>query len=113
MADEYHTSQANLRYNNNGERPDEDTLEPETGERRAQMQMQEQEQPRHLLNDEMSQDLNYLSREAPLDGGESTFGAYSQLGGSSLHNLAESPTPLDQLAPDNVDIQRPPVQQAG
>lgn len=87
MADEYQSSQVNL--------------------------AQSAQQPRHLVHDEMSQDLNYLSREAPLDGGESTFGAYSQLGGSTLHNLAESPTPLDQLAPDNVDIERPPVQQAG
>lgn len=36
--------------------------------------------------DEMTQDLNYLARDAPLDGGESTFGAatsYSQLGGAA------------------------------
>lgn len=40
---------------------------------------------RHQL-DEMQQDLNYLASDAPLDGGESTFGAatsYSQLGGAA------------------------------
>lgn len=94
MADEYQSSQVNL-------------AQP------VQVEVNQPQQARHLIHDEMSQDLNYLSREAPLDGGESTFGAYSQLGGSTLQNLAESPTPLDQLAPDNVDIERPPVQQAG
>lgn len=94
---------------------------------------------RHQL-DEMTQDLNYLASDAPLDGGESTFGAatsYSQLGGiatardgSVMHmgsdlqdelegraGIADSPIAyneqaLDQLSPDNVDI-RKPLQQAG
>lgn len=121
MADDYHTSQSNLAANGEGA-----TLAA-TG------------QPRLLhgqpgQHDEMSQDLHYLSREAPLDGGESTFGVYSQLGGrdeSVLHMGSdldederarlESPMPvgfthseqvLSQLSPDNVDIQRP-LQQAG
>ena len=47
------------------------------------------------IADEMSQDLQYLSRDAPLDGGESTFGgAYSTLGGSNSQQqiAGEGPT---------------------
>lgn len=68
------------------------------------------------MSDEMSQELTYLSREAPLDGGESTLGApiYSQLG-LSQQQASEEPenvTALDerslsQLKPDNVDITKP------
>lgn len=138
----------------------EDELAAMEAEHQQQMQQQHHVAPRPTrIADEMSQDLQYLSREAPLDGGESTFGAYSTLGGSQLHvqqQQLRTPTPggdssllendyertdfrindddevarqpigaeqlerqaqqsqqqLEQLAPDNVDIQRP-LQQAG
>ena len=67
MADDYNTSQSNL------------VQAP--GEQRQPLQQQQQQSRSRQILDEMSQDLQYLSREAPLDGGESTFGAYSQLGG--------------------------------
>lgn len=136
MADDYHTSQSNLNATGAG-------LE-NGAQRGADSHLQQQSQPIHSRSesrqqvgvlDEMSQDLTYLSRDAPLDGGESTFGAatsYSQLAGSELHDqtddieafrrqhLVESPLPgsthnellLEQLSPDNVDI-RKPMQQAG
>lgn len=71
------------------------------------------------MSDEMSQELTYLSREAPLDGGESTLAApiYSQLGlsGSQARVGSEEPEnltahderSLSQLKPDNVDIKKP------
>jgi len=134
MADDYHTSQSNLAAQ----------------QHRQSQQSNQADGSRQQLVDEMGQDLVYLSRDAPLDGGESTFGAatsYSQLGGSqrdgSVMNMGsdlqdedeeraggrarqlDSPTQLafsgneheqtlDQLSPDNVDIQRQqPMQQAG
>lgn len=116
LNDDYHTSQSNL-----------------TAHRAATASLLGSS--RHQLggaqHDEMSQDLNYLSHEAPLDGGESTFGArnsYSHLAGSGNH-LAEpsgglgdasasnistiDENSLSKLRPDNVDIQRPPLKQAG
>lgn len=154
MADDnYNTSQSNL----NTAAPDgqQQQLRTTTTTTTTGRQMQ----PQQPVVDEMSQDLNYLSREAPLDGGESTFGAatsYSQLAGSQreesvLHmgsdiqdegaviyghrQLVDSPQlqmqdnleeaaalmaansqrsaeQVEQLLPDNVDIQRP-LQQSG
>lgn len=76
-----------------------------------------------LMSDEMSQELTYLSREAPLDGGESTLAApsYSQLGLANSEEPADSivnVTALDerslsQLKADNVDIKKAPLKQAG
>lgn len=82
-----------------------------------------------LMSDEMSQELTYLSREAPLDGGESTLAApsYSQLGLANNNNnnngqVADESllnvTTLDerslsQLKADNVDIKKGPLKQAG
>lgn len=149
MADDYHTSQSNLAPTLNG-----------AGQQQQPHLQQQQQQMSTTLSaasdqhrDEMSQDLHYLSREAPLDGGESTFGAatsYSQLAGSQRdesatrlagseleqeqeqedetmqffhnrqlpadspiqHGFAHNEQALNQLSPDNVDIQRP-LQQAG
>jgi hypothetical protein len=80
--DNYNTSQSNL----NADNPQQQA---------TQQQLRNQQRPQqsseHLaggpprttrIADEMSQDLQYLSREAPLDGGESTFGAYSTIGGA-------------------------------
>lgn len=143
MADDYHTSQSNLNA----------TSGAENGASQRQQSQQQQQMSRsgssRQVLDEMTQDLTYLSRDAPLDGGESTFGAatsYSQLAGSQrgdqdesfahmgsdLHDqydieafrrrqLTESPLPgsthneslLEQLSPDNVDIRKQPMQQAG
>lgn len=94
MADDYHNSQSNL------------TVDPN-----RQLASSRQQ----LMSDEMSHELTYLSREAPLDGGESTLAApiYSQLGQSSQANEEpENVTALDertisQLRPDNVDIKKP------
>lgn len=72
-------------------------------------------QPAH---DEMSQDLNYLSREAPLDGGESTFGgaqSYSQLAGSQRGEdslIGESGAGDQAANVDNVHTKKP-AQQSG
>lgn len=82
-----------------------------------------------LMSDEMSQELTYLSREAPLDGGESTLAAasYSQLGlaancdeqqlngadESALNVTALDERSLSQLKADNVDIKKAPLKQAG
>lgn len=142
--DNYNTSQSNLVA-------EQQQQQLQSAAAPASQQQRLNEQPRRVVEDEMSQDLQYLSREAPLDGGESTFGAYSQLGGtgsqrdeqsmlrlgsddqlhfeegSSQRFGTESPydqqqlitshyalndAALEQLAPDNVDIQRP-LQQAG
>lgn len=78
--DNYNTSQSNLNADSQQQQP---------GQLRRQRSQQSNEQLTSgapvrttRIADEMSQDLQYLSREAPLDGGESTFGAYSTLGGS-------------------------------
>lgn len=82
--DNYNTSQSNL----NADLQQQQQQQPLQGQLRRQRSQQSSEQlapgaaPRTTrIADEMSQDLQYLSREAPLDGGESTFGAYSTLGG--------------------------------
>lgn len=169
MAEDYHTSQSNLMAAD----PQQQLQQQQHSQRAAAAATQQElyssgsgRQSAGIV-DEMQQDLTYLSREAPLDGGESTFGAatsYSQLGlatgsqrgdsvlhmgtsqdqlsSSSAHNMSQprtnqeddlladwqsrqdgagSPTgtsynyneqALNQLSPDNVDIQRP-LQQAG
>lgn len=145
MADEYNTSQSNLAQNQ-AQRPDE-----AQGEQvRSQSRSSSRQHMSQLVStttttnmDElMSSDLNYLQHDAPLDGGESTFGAgiYSQLGASqqlgrdeSVMNMSgelaedfahrsdvESPIgfshneqALNQLSSDNVDIEQKPMQQAG
>lgn len=179
MADDnYNTSQSNLEQQRQDSAPLEQQRPPsaarsdslghddEGGLGRGQQQASGRST---RIADEMSQDLQYLSREAPLDGGESTFGAYSTLGGaggpttttqqhtytstitrtSSIgqrpgeaendyertdfrldgdengaigtnidparaeQQLRQSSQALEQMAPDNVDIQRGPLQQAG
>lgn len=81
MAEEnYNTSQSNLNASSE-----------QQAQAQAQLRRQRSQQSSEHLSaggtprttriaDEMSQDLQYLSRDAPLDGGESTFGAYSTLG---------------------------------
>lgn len=88
MADDnYHTSQSNL----TGQQLAATTMANQA--ELAAGQNGEQSGSRRLLApssagqeaDDMQQELNYLSRDAPLDGGESTFGAatsYSQLAGA-------------------------------
>lgn len=178
MADDnYNTSQSNLNTENVGRHQPggqqqhpirTDSLQGLNEELTAARQPSETRTTR--IADEMSQDLQYLSRDAPLDGGESTFGAYSTLSGTNQQPGGASPTnatttqqrmftstitratseglelendyertdfrldaddqtpyehqtratrqqmseppALEQLAPDNVDIQRP-MQQAG
>lgn len=129
-------SQSNLA----GQAPaDNQAGQPLDGHQTGGYQSGSRHSSRHQL-DEMTQELNYLASDAPLDGGESTFGAatsYSQLGGiatardgSVMHmgsdlqddlegraGVADSPIAyneqaLEQLSPDNVDI-RKPLQQAG
>lgn len=125
--EQYHTSQSNLAAG---------------GTLSAQQTSGAHSRPQSQIADEMAHDLTYLSREAPLDGGESTFGgAYSQLGldqagageqrpmsraellalsqengaTNSEAGAGDSSLLLEQLAPDNVDIERrsQPPQQAG
>lgn len=161
MADDYHTSQSNLMATDAHQDQQQQQQQPMAAEAQAvqHSDLYSSGSARQGgIVDEMQQDLTYLSREAPLDGGESTFGAatsYSQLGlagagsqrgdsvlhmGSSQDQLsrhnqeddlladwqsrqdgAGSPAgasynyneqALNQLSPDNVDIQRP-LQQAG
>lgn len=86
--DNYNTSQSNLAAERQRLQQSNDELAAE--QQQAQLQQQGASVPPSSgaprttrIADEMSQDLQYLSREAPLDGGESTFGgAYSTLGGS-------------------------------
>ena len=162
MADDYHTSQSNLMATD-AHQTEQPLRQPSASSEAQAVQHSDLYSAGSArqggIVDEMQQDLTYLSREAPLDGGESTFGAatsYSQLGlagaagsqrgdsvlhmGSSQdqlsrHNQEEdlladwqsrqdgagSPAgasynyneqALNQLSPDNVDIQRP-LQQAG
>lgn len=84
LADErdYQSSQSNL---TNQQQQQQSVRHPATQLSAANSQHQ-------LVVDEMQQDLTYLSRDAPLDGGESTFGgAYSQLG------LDQTPMTRDEL----------------
>lgn len=81
MADDYHTSQSNLNGPPSGM---DQQQQHQQHHQQRQSQTNRSGSGRHVL-DEMTQDLTYLSRDAPLDGGESTFGAatsYSQLAGS-------------------------------
>lgn len=69
-----------------------------SGNRQQQQQQQAHQQQAFVrsgssrIGDEMSQDLQFLSREAPLDGGESTFGLYSTLGGTHSNQPNEQVT---------------------
>lgn len=80
-----------------------------------------------VRQDEMSQDITFLSRDftAPLDGGESTMGgiygtASSNLGSTNQSQLDQTSKgyvyneqALNQLSPDNVEIAKAPLLQAG
>lgn len=98
MADDYHTSQSNLNGAPSGVENVGPNQQMEPHQQQQQQQLSQSQQfsrsgsSRHVL-DEMTQDLTYLSRDAPLDGGESTFGAatsYSQLAGSQRGDRDES-----------------------
>lgn len=110
MADDYATSQSNLTNNQQQQQATAAQQQQAADNMNQQQQhqmptdMEELEAERRALQqragsqlagsrpqlivDEMQQDLQYLAREAPLDGGESTFGAYSQLGGGSQHGIS-------------------------
>lgn len=115
MADDYHTSQSNLIADTANPTNIQTPAESQQfGAARGQQLGAERQVSRHLV-DEMSQDLTYLSRDAPLDGGESTFGAatsMSQLAGSGsqreesvLHMGSDLQDP-DQEQEDNYLIDR-------
>lgn len=104
MADDnYNTSQSNLAPDQqqqqqlNQQQQQQQPLEDVADQHHYQQQQQHEPSRSRQMLDEMSQDLQYLSREAPLDGGESTFGAYSQLGGTAHSSQVrlESDEPLD------------------
>lgn len=137
MSDDYNTSHSNLAPTSQNGAQEVDQQEAAN---QRQLEGGRPSPSSQLHQDEMQQDLTYLSREAPLDGGESTFGgaaSYSQLAGPGSHREEsvmhlgseyqedenedymqreireqERQLALNQLAPDNVDIQRP-MQQAG
>ena len=101
MGDDYNTSQSNLNGAGNERAPSRASAGSlargqESGSLAGSPELQREPEQRGgrggsaMIVDEMGQDMHYLNREAPLDGGESTFGAYSTIGGgqSAVHSVS-------------------------